>query len=87
MPRDEERDDLVAELLVAHPVGSVVGGEKPGQQIACPVGILPALVNELILLVKASSLVSLVGIFEITRASQAAARACAARLCGLSTVS
>lgn len=34
---------------------------------------LPALVNELILLVKASSLVSLVGIFEITRASQAAA--------------
>lgn len=34
---------------------------------------LPALINELILLVKASSLVSLVGIFEITRASQAAA--------------
>jgi polar amino acid transport system permease protein len=32
---------------------------------------LPALINELILLVKASSLVSLVGIFEITRASQA----------------
>jgi polar amino acid transport system permease protein len=34
---------------------------------------LPSLINELILLVKASSLVSLVGIFEITRASQAAA--------------
>lgn len=34
---------------------------------------LPALINELILLVKASSLVSVVGIFEITRASQAAA--------------
>ncbi|MFT3687493.1 amino acid ABC transporter permease [Paenirhodobacter sp.] len=34
---------------------------------------LPALVNELILLVKASSLVSVVGIMEITRASQAAA--------------
>ncbi len=32
---------------------------------------LPALVNELILLVKASSLVSVVGILEITRASQA----------------
>ncbi|MEW9308669.1 MULTISPECIES: amino acid ABC transporter permease [Labrys] len=36
---------------------------------------LPALVNELILLVKASSLVSLVGIWEITRASQAEAGA------------
>ena len=34
---------------------------------------LPALVNELILLVKASSLVSIVGIMEITRASQAQA--------------
>lgn len=34
---------------------------------------LPALVNELILLVKASSLVSVVGIFDITRASQAQA--------------
>ncbi|MBP7240767.1 amino acid ABC transporter permease [Amaricoccus sp.] len=34
---------------------------------------LPALVNELILLVKASSLVSVVGIMEITRASQAEA--------------
>lgn len=34
---------------------------------------LPALVNELILLVKASSLVSLVGILEVTRASQAQA--------------
>ncbi|MGE0237577.1 MAG: amino acid ABC transporter permease, partial [Parvibaculaceae bacterium] len=34
---------------------------------------LPSLINELILLVKASSLVSLVGIFEITRASQAQA--------------
>jgi polar amino acid transport system permease protein len=34
---------------------------------------LPALINELILLVKASSLVSLVGIFEVTRASQAQA--------------
>ena len=34
---------------------------------------LPALINELILLVKASSLVSLVGILEITRASQAQA--------------
>ena len=34
---------------------------------------LPALINELILLVKASSLVSLVGIMEITRASQAEA--------------
>jgi polar amino acid transport system permease protein len=34
---------------------------------------LPALVNELILLVKASSLVSVVGIMEITRASQAQA--------------
>ncbi|CTQ34689.1 amino acid ABC transporter permease [Jannaschia rubra] len=34
---------------------------------------LPALVNELILLVKASSLVSLVGIMEVTRASQAQA--------------
>lgn len=34
---------------------------------------LPALVNELILLVKASSLVSVVGILEITRASQAQA--------------
>jgi polar amino acid transport system permease protein len=34
---------------------------------------LPALVNELILLVKASSLVSLVGILEETRASQAQA--------------
>jgi polar amino acid transport system permease protein len=32
---------------------------------------LPALVNELILLVKASSLVSVVGILELTRASQA----------------
>ncbi|RNF33260.1 amino acid ABC transporter permease [Paracoccus methylarcula] len=32
---------------------------------------LPALVNELILLVKASSLVSVVGILEVTRASQA----------------
>lgn len=34
---------------------------------------LPALVNELILLVKASSLVSIVGIMEVTRASQAQA--------------
>lgn len=34
---------------------------------------LPALVNELILLVKASSLVSVVGIMDITRASQALA--------------
>jgi polar amino acid transport system permease protein len=34
---------------------------------------LPALVNELILLVKASSLVSVVGILEITRSSQALA--------------
>jgi polar amino acid transport system permease protein len=34
---------------------------------------LPALVNELILLVKASSLVSIVGILEVTRASQAQA--------------
>lgn len=34
---------------------------------------LPALVNELILLVKASSLVSIVGIMEVTRASQALA--------------
>lgn len=34
---------------------------------------LPALVNELILLVKASSLVSVVGIMELTRASQAQA--------------
>ena len=34
---------------------------------------LPALVNELILLVKASSLVSVVGIMEVTRASQAQA--------------
>ena len=34
---------------------------------------LPSLVNELILLVKASSLVSVVGILEITRASQAEA--------------
>ena len=34
---------------------------------------LPALINELILLVKASSLVSVVGIIEITRASQAQA--------------
>lgn len=34
---------------------------------------LPALVNEMILLVKASSLVSVVGIMEITRASQAQA--------------
>lgn len=34
---------------------------------------LPALINELILLVKASSLVSVVGILEITRASQAQA--------------
>lgn len=34
---------------------------------------LPALINELILLVKASSLVSIVGIMEITRASQAQA--------------
>ncbi|MDN3713754.1 amino acid ABC transporter permease [Paracoccus cavernae] len=34
---------------------------------------LPALVNELILLVKASSLVSVVGILELTRASQAQA--------------
>jgi polar amino acid transport system permease protein len=34
---------------------------------------LPALINELILLVKASSLVSVVGIIEITRASQAEA--------------
>ncbi|WP_299910122.1 amino acid ABC transporter permease [uncultured Paracoccus sp.] len=34
---------------------------------------LPALVNELILLVKASSLVSMVGIMEVTRASQAQA--------------
>ena len=34
---------------------------------------LPALVNELILLVKASSLVSVVGILEVTRASQAQA--------------
>ena len=34
---------------------------------------LPALINELILLVKASSLVSVVGIMEITRASQAQA--------------
>ncbi|MCY1375407.1 Arginine transport system permease protein ArtQ [compost metagenome] len=32
---------------------------------------LPALINELILLVKASSLVSLVGITELTRTSQA----------------
>lgn len=32
---------------------------------------LPAVVNELILLVKASSLVSVVGILEVTRASQA----------------
>ena len=31
---------------------------------------LPALVNELILLVKVSSLVSVVGILEVTRASQ-----------------
>lgn len=34
---------------------------------------LPALINELILLVKASSLVSVVGILEVTRASQAQA--------------
>ena len=34
---------------------------------------LPALINELILLVKASSLVSVVGILELTRASQAQA--------------
>ena len=34
---------------------------------------LPALANELILLVKASSLVSVVGIMEITRAAQAQA--------------
>lgn len=34
---------------------------------------LPALINELILLVKVSSLVSVVGIFELTRASQAQA--------------
>ena len=34
---------------------------------------LPALINELILLVKASSLVSVVGILEITRSSQALA--------------
>ncbi|WP_315926926.1 amino acid ABC transporter permease [Mesorhizobium sp. SP-1A] len=34
---------------------------------------LPALVNEMILLVKASSLVSVVGILEVTRASQAQA--------------
>jgi polar amino acid transport system permease protein len=34
---------------------------------------LPALINELILLVKASSLVSIVGILELTRASQAQA--------------
>jgi len=34
---------------------------------------LPALVNEMILLVKASSLVSVVGIMEVTRASQAQA--------------
>ncbi|WP_322865031.1 amino acid ABC transporter permease [Aquicoccus sp. G2-2] len=34
---------------------------------------LPALINELILLVKASSLVSVVGILELTRASQAEA--------------
>jgi polar amino acid transport system permease protein len=34
---------------------------------------LPALVNELILLVKASSLVSIVGIMDVTRASQAQA--------------
>ena len=34
---------------------------------------LPALINELILLVKASSLVSVVGIMEVTRASQAQA--------------
>lgn len=34
---------------------------------------LPALINELILLVKASSLVSVVGILEVTRASQAEA--------------
>ena len=40
----------------------------PGVQLS-----LPALVNELILLVKASSLVSVVGILELTRASQAQA--------------
>ncbi len=34
---------------------------------------LPALINEMILLVKASSLVSVVGILEVTRASQAQA--------------
>lgn len=34
---------------------------------------LPAVINELILLVKASSLVSIVGILEVTRASQAQA--------------
>lgn len=54
-------------------------GMSPGDvwaRIVLPQAVvmsLPALVNELILLVKASSLVSVVGILEVTRASQAQA--------------
>ena len=44
-----------------------------GPMIGLRLDALPALANELILLVKASSLVSVVGILEITRSSQALA--------------
>lgn len=58
---------------------AVAIGMAPGdvwRRVVLPQAValsLPALINELILLVKASSLVSVVGIMEITRASQAQA--------------
>ncbi|WP_312530820.1 amino acid ABC transporter permease [Paracoccus sp. (in: a-proteobacteria)] len=58
---------------------AVAIGMSPGsiwRRVVLPQAVslsLPALINELILLVKASSLVSVVGIMEITRASQAQA--------------
>ena len=80
----------IATGIVAASVLAALGGQAEAAQAIgmAPVAIrrriilpqavvmsLPALVNELILLVKASSLVTVVGIVEITRMSQAIASA------------
>src|SRR5690606_32437693 len=69
----------IAALPKGQAEAAVAIGMKPSDvwtRIILPQAVtisLPALINELILLVKASSLVSVVGIMEITRASQAQA--------------
>ncbi len=69
----------IAALPKGQPEAAIAIGMRPRDiwtRIILPQAValsLPALINELILLVKASSLVSVVGILELTRASQAQA--------------